>query len=273
MENGNNAEITHSDQLERKMHKAGKIVKTSKAGVIVDIGVEKPALLHISQIISNSDAPIKRVEDILKEGQTLDVWVRNVRNGRIEVTMKEPLKYEWRDLNKEMVVRGKVVEIEKFGAFVDIGAERPGLMHISELSRTYVKNTTDVVNVGDDVEVMIIDFNRRKKQIKLSMKILQPEIVEIKEEKVQEKQEKEEEPHFNRKDNRGKQKVEENYEPKEEVLPVEPEQTAMELAWLAAKDKVSRRKEPKNKNKNKNQRFLDDEQEDILSRTLNDRRK
>lgn len=268
MENGNSTEITHSDQLERKMHRTGKIIKTSKAGVIVDIGVEKPALLHISQIVSGSDAPIKRVEDVLKEGQTLDVWVRNVRNGRIEVTMKEPLKYEWRDLNKEMVVKGKVVEIEKFGAFVDIGAERPGLMHISELSRTYVKNTTDVVNIGDEVEVMIIDFNRRKKQIKLSMKVLQPEIVEIKEEKDKEEKE---EPKDNRKDKRRNQKVEEKQEPEEELLPVESEQTAMELAWLEAKNKANRKKEPKNKNKN--QRFLDDEQEDILSRTLNDRRK
>jgi len=270
MENGNNIEITHSDQLERKMHRTGKVIKTSKAGVIVDIGVEKPGLLHISQIISNSDTPIKRVEDILKEGQTLDVWVRIVRNGRIEVTMKEPLKFEWRDLNKEMVVNGKVVEIEKFGAFVDIGAERPGLMHISELSRSYVKNTTDVVNIGDEVEVMIIDFNRRKKQIKLSMKALQPEIEEVKEEKIPDKVE---EPRSNPHDKRRKHNVAEKIEIEEEVLPIEPEQTAMELAWLEAKNKINRKKEPKNKNKNKNQRFLDDEQENILSRTLNDRRK
>lgn len=268
MENGNTTEITHSDQLERKMHRTGKVIKTSKAGVIVDIGVEKPALLHISQIISSSDAPIKRVEDVIKEGQTLDVWVRNVRNGRIEVTMKEPLKYEWRDLSKEMVVKGKVVEIEKFGAFVDIGAERPGLMHISELSRTYVKNTTDVVNIGDEIEVMIIDFNRRKKQIKLSMKSLQPEIVEIKEEKVQEKKE---EPKENLKDKRKKQNIEEKQEQEEALQPAEPEQTAMEFAWLAAKNRANRKKEPKNKKKS--QRFLDNEQEDILSRTLNDRRK
>jgi len=270
MDNGNSIEITSSDQLERKMHRNGKIIKTSKAGVIVDIGVEKPALLHISQMISNSDSPIKRVEDILKEGQTIDVWVRGVRNGRIEVTMREPLKYEWRDLNKDMVVKGKVVETEKFGAFVDIGAERPGLMHISELSRSFVKNTTDVVKIGDEVEVMIIDFNRRKKQIKLSMKVLQPEVVPIKEEPAQELQP---EIPLVVKDNRRKPKVPEKIEPEEVELPSEPEQTAMELAWLAAKDKVNRRKEPKNKNRQKDQRYLEDEQEDILSRTLNDRRK
>ena len=59
--------IKTSSQLERKMHLKGKIIKTSKAGAIVDIGVEKPALLHVSQIVSEKNEPILRVEDSLKE--------------------------------------------------------------------------------------------------------------------------------------------------------------------------------------------------------------
>ena len=267
MENGNSSIASMSDQLQRKMHFTGKVIKTSKAGAIVDIGIEKPALLHISQIITSSDSVINRVEDRLKVDQMIEVWVKNIRNDRIEITMHEPLKYEWRELAKDMVVKGKVVEIQDFGAFVDIGAERPGLMHISELSRTFVKNTSDLVKVGDEVEVKIIDFDRRKKQIKLSMKALQPEIVEVvKVEEIEEPQ-----PQNNRRERRDKRKFEKvEHEQEEDLEPTEPELTAMELAWQAAKDKANHKKQPESKTKKS--RLVTDEQENILSRTLENRK-
>jgi small subunit ribosomal protein S1 len=270
MENGNNSIIPMSDQLQRKMHFTGKVIKTSKAGAIVDIGIEKPALLHISQIITPTDSVINRVEDRLKVDQMIEVWIKNIRNDRIEITMHEPLKYEWRELAKDMVVKGNVVEIQDFGAFVDIGAERPGLMHISELSRTFVKNTSDVVKVGDEVEVKIIDFDRRKKQIKLSMKVLQPEIIEVvkvvKEEEIEEPL-----PQNNRRERREKRKFEKiEHEQEEDLEPSEPELTAMELAWQAAKTKANHKKQPESKTKKS--RLVTDEQENILSRTLENRK-
>jgi predicted RNA-binding protein with RPS1 domain len=70
------------------------------------------------------------------------------------------------------VHRGKIVRIEKFGVFVDIGAEKPGLVHISELAAGYVTKPEDVVQKGDEVDVKVINVNRRKKQIDLSMKVL-----------------------------------------------------------------------------------------------------
>ncbi len=268
MEISNTTEITRSDQLQRKMHLTGKVIKTSKAGAIIEIGVEKPALLHISQIVSETKTPFKRVEDVLQSDKSIDVWVRNVRDDRIEVTMKEPLKYEWREIEKDMVVKGKVVEIEKFGAFVDIGAERPGLMHISELARSYVKNTSDVVKVGDEVEVKIIDFNRRKKQIKLSMKALQPEIIpEVKKEEVPA----EPQPQEKSRNKRGKPRAEKVIEEKvEEAEPTEPEPTVMEIAWQAAREKANLKKQYEAKTRKP--KLASEDQEDILARTLNNRR-
>ena len=55
--------------------------------------------------------------------------------------MFKPLDLEWRDMKKGMTVKGTVVRLEKFGAFVEIGAERPGLVHISEMAHGYVKQT------------------------------------------------------------------------------------------------------------------------------------
>ena len=268
MESSNTTEITRSDQLQRKMHLTGKVIKTGKAGAIVDIGVEKPALLHISQIVAESNAPFKRVEDVLQNEKSIDVWVRNLRDDRIEVTMKEPLKYEWREIEKDMVVKGKVVEIEKFGAFVDIGAERPGLMHISELTRGYVKNTTDVVKVGDEVEVKIIDFNRRKRQIKLSMKALQPEVIPEEKKEVIPVEARPQETPRNR---RIKPREENKATPaSEEAKPVEPDPTVMEMAWQAAKDKADLKKQYEAKTRKP--KLTSDDQEEILSRTLDNRR-
>jgi predicted RNA-binding protein with RPS1 domain len=122
--------------------------------------------------------PVKKVEDVLHEGQAVEVWVRKVRKDRIELTMIKPLQYEWKELAPGMVTRGKVVRLESYGAFVDIGAERPGMIHISELSRGYVKTAADVVKEGDEVEAQVLSVDAKKRQIRLSLKALQPEMPE-----------------------------------------------------------------------------------------------
>lgn len=161
-------------QLNKKDKVRGKVVKTTLAGAVVDIGAGKLAVVPISQLRKE---PVRRVEDILKEGDSVDAWVRRVdpEQDRIELTLIQPLGLEWRDLKKDMMVNGKVTKLEKFGAFVEIGAERPGLLHVSEMSHDYVRKPEDVVAVGQEVQVRVLDVNRRKKQIKLSMKALAPE--------------------------------------------------------------------------------------------------
>src|SRR5512146_2437323 len=161
--------------LEPKTRLTGKIIKTTLAGALVDVGKELPGVLHISQLQKD---PVNKVEDVVHEGQSVDVWVRKVRKDRIELTMIQPLAYEWKDLEPETIVKGKVVRLETYGAFVDIGAERPGMIHIGERARGYVKNASDVVKEGDEVEAKIINVDRKKRQIRLSMKALQPEVVE-----------------------------------------------------------------------------------------------
>ena len=163
---------TSSQEIKRKMKFAGKVIKTTLAGIIVDVGLEKPGVVHIAHM---SNEPIKRVEDVVEVGQEVDVWVRRVKNdaNHIEMTMVEPLALEWREIKKGMVLTGEVVRLEKFGAFIEVGAERPGLAHISELTHDFVRRPEDAVKVGDEVQAKVIDFSRRKKQIKLSLKALQ----------------------------------------------------------------------------------------------------
>jgi ribosomal protein S1 len=160
------------------------VIKIALAGAFVDIGLDKPGVLHISQMRKEH---VKRVEEILNVGQEVDVWVRRFdkKTDRIELTMHEPLALDWRDIKSGMIVNGKVTRIEKFGVFIEIGAERPGLAHISELTHGYIRTPDEVVKVGDEVDVKVLEVNRRKKQIKLSLKELQ---VEPKQEEEEEQQ-------------------------------------------------------------------------------------
>lgn len=166
------------EDIKRKTHFTGKVIKTTLAGAIVDFGMNTPGVVHISQI---SKDPVNRIEDVLQVGQTVDVWVRRVypQKGRIELTMIKPLDLEWREIKKDMVVKGKVTRIENFGVFVDIGAERPGLVHVSELTHDFIRNPGELVKEGDEVDVKVLGVNRQKKQIKLSMKALEEKPVKV----------------------------------------------------------------------------------------------
>jgi small subunit ribosomal protein S1 len=160
------------DNLEPKMKVAGKVLKTSLAGAIVDVGVGFPGVIHISKISKDS---VSRVSDVLKKGQEVEVWIQRVdpETKKIELTMLEPLGMDWREIKPNMEVTGVVTRLEKYGVFVDIQAERPGLVHISEMAHGYVRTPADIVKKGQEVSVKVLKVDRRKKQIKLSMKALE----------------------------------------------------------------------------------------------------
>ena len=245
--------------IEPKTKLSGKVVKTTLAGALVDVGNVLPGVIHISQL--QKDA-VNKVEDVVKEGQTVDVWVRRVKKDRIELTMIEPLGLEWREIHPDMVVKGKVVRIETYGAFVDIGAERPGLVHVSELTRGYVKTPNEVVKEGDEVEAKVLDVDRRKRQIRLSMKAILPELAE------EEKPEREERKERSGGKRRGKKQQEEVYELEAEPVSSEPEMTAMQIAWMQAQ---SRAKSRSQQQKAKRKSGPSQESEDIFNRTLEKR--
>ena len=183
-------------EFNTKERYTGTVLKNTLQGALVDIGSQKPAFIHISQAVKDGDPKkqINSIDEVLEVGQKLDFWVKRVRKDRIELTMKEPLALEWREIKPDMTVKGKVVRLETFGAFVEIGAERPGLIHISELAHSYVRTPGEVVREGDEIEAKVLEVNRRKKQIKLSIKALQvlPENLQMPEPPASKKQQEEE---------------------------------------------------------------------------------
>ena len=85
-----------------------------------------------------------------------------------QILRSDVLKFE--DLKDGMVLKGTVRNVTDFGAFVDIGVKHDGLVHISELSNKFVKNPSEVVSVGDIVEVKVIGIDNEKQKVSLSMK-------------------------------------------------------------------------------------------------------
>jgi small subunit ribosomal protein S1 len=245
--------------LEPKTKLSGKILKTTLAGALVDIGQSVPGVIHISQL--QQDA-VNKVEDVVQEGQTVEVWVRRVKKDRIELTMIEPLGYEWKEIVPDMIVKGKVVRIETYGAFVDFGAERPGLIHVSELTRGYVKTAGEIVKEGEEIEAKVLDVDRRKRQIRLSMKALQPEVVE---EAKPEREERKRSTGSGDK-RKGKGKKEDDFQMEVEV-PTEPQFTAMQMAWQAALE----RSKGRGKVRPKSYKSATEEQEKMFNRTLEKR--
>jgi predicted RNA-binding protein with RPS1 domain len=273
-------ETNQTNDVKPKMHYTGTVVKTGLAGAIIDVGIGRPAVIHISQIVPDAqEQPIKRVEDVLKVGQQVDVWVKRVKDDRVELTMIKPLDLEWRDIKKGMTVKGQVVRLEKFGAFVEIGAERPGLVHISEMAHGYVRQPSDVVKEGDEIEAQVIDVNRKKKQIKLSLKALQPE--PVKEEELprvfteaprrEKDKDKDKDKAARRKRTKSPRARGEDGGNVDELMASinepekEAEPTAMEMALREAMEKAKARKQEEKARKAKG---ISQEQEDILSRTL-----
>ena len=231
-------------EIKAKERYTGTVLKTTLQGALVDIGSETPAFIHISQAVKDGDPkkPINSIEEVLEKGQKLDFWVKRVRKDRIELTMKEPLALEWREIKPGMTVKGTVIRLETFGAFVEIGAERPGLIHISELAHSYVRTPGEVVREGDEIEAQVLEVNRRKKQIKLSIKALQ----QLPEQTIQ-----------------SAGSIE-----KEEQQPPEPDLTAMEIAMRQAMEKSESEEGSASKQKPRRKKDGDSEQDEILSRTL-----
>ncbi len=267
-------------EITPKMKITGKVIKLGLAGAVIDIGANQPAVLHISQLPPDEkDSSLRRVEDVLKLGQSVEVWVRRVREDHIELTMNKPLDLEWREIKTGMAVKGIVVRLEKFGAFVDVGAERPGLVHISELAHGYVRSPEEVVKEGDEVEAEVLDVQRKKKQIKLSIKALQPvPVVEKTAPAVNENYQRDNTVAKEKAPRRRKERKtrDRNMEHGDFVFSFndsdsnpsgEAEPTAMEIAMREAMERAQKRKKDQ-EDRVKKAKSMDDQQDEILARTL-----
>ncbi|OKO74666.1 Tex family protein [Bradyrhizobium sp. AS23.2] len=107
------------------------------------------------------------VTDILRE---LEKPGRDPRPAFKAAVFKEGVE-EIKDLQKGMILEGTVTNVAAFGAFVDIGVHQDGLVHISAMSKTFIKDPRDVVKPGDIVKVKVLDFEVARKRISLTLRL------------------------------------------------------------------------------------------------------
>ena len=151
------------------------VVKSLTAyGAFVDIG-GVDGLCHISELSWNR---IKHPSEVVNVGDTIEVYVKalDTENHKVSLGYKKAEDNPWVKLQNEYpigsVFTAPVVSITKFGAFVRILPGIDGLVHISEISNERVEKVSDVLKVGDEVKVKLLDVDFDKKRISLSMKAL-----------------------------------------------------------------------------------------------------
>jgi len=115
----------------------------------------------------NEQFGLPTITDILKE---LDKPGRDPRPEFKTATFREGVE-ELKDLKPDMILEGVVTNVAAFGAFVDIGVHQDGLVHISALSNTYVKDPHSVVKAGQVVKVKVLEVDEKRKRIALTMRL------------------------------------------------------------------------------------------------------
>jgi uncharacterized protein len=151
-------------------------VHPEQYGVLEEFAAEEG--IEVSSLLGAGVARIRnapRLKERLGEFTFRDVIAELEKPGRdprdpfVTMEFREGIA-EMSDLVEGMVCPGVVTNVTNFGAFVDIGVHQDGLIHISQLSDTFVKDPRDVVTTGQRVGVRVLEVNLEKKQIALSMK-------------------------------------------------------------------------------------------------------
>ena len=151
-----------------------------KLGFKVKDLADKDKFKQIKEKLStiNNEKEIKIMAKELEVGEpTLkDIIIELMKPGRDPreempkpVLRSDVLKFE--DLSIGMILTGTIRNVTDFGAFVDIGVKHDGLVHISEMSDKFVKNPSEIVSVGDVVKAKVIDIDKERQKVKLSMKV------------------------------------------------------------------------------------------------------
>ncbi|GAA0757480.1 30S ribosomal protein S1 [Clostridium sartagoforme] len=152
--------------------RSGIVKKIIKAGAIVDIG-GITGLIHLSDL---SWGRVHNAEDVVSVGDKVEVFIGEVdtKNERVSLILKDVDKDPWETnattLKVGDILEGKVVNLLKFGAFVELFPGVEGLVHINEITEENIAKPSDVLKVGQIVKVKVLDVDKVNKKISLTIK-------------------------------------------------------------------------------------------------------
>ncbi|MBS1570921.1 MAG: 30S ribosomal protein S1 [Bacteroidetes bacterium] len=162
-------------QLEKGQVLEGTVKNITSYGVFVDLG-GVDGLIHITDL---SWSRVNHPSEILEDGQVVKVVILDFddEKTRIQLGMKQLEAHPWDALSADLKVgdkvKGKVVVLADYGAFVEIAPGVEGLIHVSEMSwSTHLRSAGDFVKVGDEVDAVVLTLDREDRKISLGMKQL-----------------------------------------------------------------------------------------------------
>ena len=165
-------------QLEKGQVLEGIVKNITSYGVFIDLG-GVDGLIHITDL---SWSRINHPSEILQLDQKLNVVILDFddNKSRIQLGLKQLSDHPWDKLSKELKegdkVKGKVVIIADYGAFVEIEEGVEGLVHVSEMSwSTHLRSAQDFVKVGDEVDAIILSIDRESRKMSLGIKQITPD--------------------------------------------------------------------------------------------------
>ncbi|MBN1893307.1 30S ribosomal protein S1 [bacterium] len=165
-------------ELEKGQVRKGTVKNITDFGVFVDLG-GVDGLLHINDL---SWGRVGHPSEVVKLDQELEVMVLDFNDAkdRISLGMKQLQPHPWMNVENKFpegsVVKGKVVSIADYGAFVELERGVEGLVHVSEMSWTRnIVHPSKILNVGDEIEVKILNIDKDRKRISLGIKQLTPD--------------------------------------------------------------------------------------------------
>ncbi len=160
-------------ELEKGQIRTGIVKNITDFGAFVDLG-GIDGLLHITDL---SWGRVSHPSEVVAIGQEIEVKVLDFEQERerISLGLKQLQAYPWDNVEEkypeESIVRGRVVSITNYGAFVELEKGVEGLIHISEMSWTrHIKHPSKVVSIGDEVDVMVLKIDKSNEKISLGLK-------------------------------------------------------------------------------------------------------
>lgn len=165
----------------------GTVKNVTDFGAFIDLG-GADGLLHISEI---SWGRVENPKKVFKPGDVVRVFIKDIHDKKIALSMKFPDENPWNDAAEKFavgnVVTGRVARMTDFGAFVELEPGVDALLHVSQIAREHVDKPSDVLQIGQEIEAMVVEFREEEKKISLSMKaLLAPEKSEKKAEESDE---------------------------------------------------------------------------------------
>jgi small subunit ribosomal protein S1 len=165
-------------KLEKGQVLEGTVKNITSYGVFIDLG-GVDGLIHITDL---SWGRISHPEEIVKLDQKLNVVILDFddQKKRIALGLKQLTSHPWESLSSEIKVgdkiKGRVVVIADYGAFVEVAPGVEGLIHVSEMSWSqHLRSAQDFLKVGDDVEAVVLTLDRDEKKMSLGVKQLTPD--------------------------------------------------------------------------------------------------